>query len=158
MGEPGGCRLWGHTESDTTEVTWSSSSSNAFKYFLWKNYITTSRIFRLDRKSPETRSSLFTCLCALLQSSCPINIDFLLINHKLSFLGLGTKSYGEIIASRALYGWKSEIPRELVVIETKGSTVKTHPKELRNSISYNTYPINIVTQKQGHFGVRINTI
>ena len=21
MGEPGGCRLWGHTESDTTEVT-----------------------------------------------------------------------------------------------------------------------------------------
>ena len=20
-GEPGGCRLWGHTESDTTEVT-----------------------------------------------------------------------------------------------------------------------------------------
>ena len=21
-GEPGGCRLWGHTESDTTEVTW----------------------------------------------------------------------------------------------------------------------------------------
>jgi len=23
-GEPGGCRLWGHTESDTTEVTWHS--------------------------------------------------------------------------------------------------------------------------------------
>ena len=21
-GEPGGCRLWGHTESDTTEATW----------------------------------------------------------------------------------------------------------------------------------------
>ena len=21
MGDPGGCRLWGHTESDTTEVT-----------------------------------------------------------------------------------------------------------------------------------------
>jgi len=21
MGEPGGCRLWGHTESDTTEAT-----------------------------------------------------------------------------------------------------------------------------------------
>ena len=21
LGEPGGCRLWGHTESDTTEVT-----------------------------------------------------------------------------------------------------------------------------------------
>ena len=21
MGEPGGCHLWGHTESDTTEVT-----------------------------------------------------------------------------------------------------------------------------------------
>ena len=21
MGEPGGCRLWGHTKSDTTEVT-----------------------------------------------------------------------------------------------------------------------------------------
>ena len=21
MGEPGGCRLWGHTDSDTTEVT-----------------------------------------------------------------------------------------------------------------------------------------
>lgn len=98
--------------------------------------MTTSRIIRLDRKSPETQSSLFTCLCALLQSSCPINIDFLLINHKLSFLGLGIKSYGETIASRGLYGWKSEIPRELVVIETKRSTVKTHPKELGNSISY----------------------
>ena len=27
MGEPGGCRLWGHTESDTTEVTWQQHQS-----------------------------------------------------------------------------------------------------------------------------------
>ena len=27
-GEPGGCRLWGHTESDTTEVTWGHTESN----------------------------------------------------------------------------------------------------------------------------------
>ena len=29
MGEPGGCRLWGHTESDVTEVTQQQQ-----KYFL----------------------------------------------------------------------------------------------------------------------------
>ena len=28
MGEPGGCRLWGHTESDTTEVTQQQQQAN----------------------------------------------------------------------------------------------------------------------------------
>ena len=32
MAEPGGCRLWGRTESDMTEATYSSSISNLYLY------------------------------------------------------------------------------------------------------------------------------
>lgn len=53
------------------------------------------------------------------------------------------------IALRALYSRKLEIPRELTVLEMGKNNYKTHPKELGSSVSYNTYPINIVTKKAG---------
>ena len=38
MGEPGGCCLWGHTGSDTTEVTAAAAGHSLLSGHLWRKY------------------------------------------------------------------------------------------------------------------------
>ena len=57
MGEPGGCHLWGHTESDTTEVTQQQQQQSHYrKGFVESDYL--EQTGSLGRKSQLRLSNI----------------------------------------------------------------------------------------------------
>ena len=67
MGEPGGCRLWGRTESDTTEATWQQHMVFTFLCLAFLPSIVSSRSMHVVA---NVRISLFLWLSNSLLYTC----------------------------------------------------------------------------------------